>query len=44
MGWESYATDDERTIWVDDVVISPMQVGCPARAAAPISETPTGRY
>ena len=34
MGWESYATDDERTIWIDDVVISQTQVGCPERAAA----------
>jgi hypothetical protein len=29
MGWESYATDDERTIWIDDVVISSTKVGCP---------------
>jgi len=31
IGWESYAIDDERSIWIDDVVISPTQVGCPAR-------------
>ena len=31
MGWESYAADDERSIWIDDVVISNTQVGCPAR-------------
>ena len=34
MGWESYIADDERTIWIDDVVISQTQVGCPAPAAA----------
>jgi len=38
LGWESYATDDERTIWIDDVVISSTQVGCPELAAA---STPT---
>lgn len=34
MGWESYLADDERTIWIDDVVIGPTQVGCPARVVA----------
>jgi len=34
MGWESYIADDERTIWIDDVVISQTQVGCPDPAAA----------
>jgi polysaccharide lyase-like protein len=29
VGWESYQTDDERTIWIDDVVFSRTQVGCP---------------
>jgi hypothetical protein len=29
VGWESYQTDEERTIWIDDVVISREQVGCP---------------
>jgi hypothetical protein len=40
MGWESYASDDERTIWIDDVVISPTQVGCPELAAAPVTANP----
>jgi len=47
VGWESYAADDERTIWIDDVVISPTQVGCPARAAAaaaPTVENPNRGY
>jgi hypothetical protein len=30
VGWESYQADEERTIWIDDVVISQTQVGCPA--------------
>lgn len=30
VGWESYQTDDERSIWIDDVVISSAKVGCPA--------------
>lgn len=29
VGWESYQTDEERSIWIDDVVISSTQVGCP---------------
>jgi hypothetical protein len=29
VGWESYQADDERSIWIDDVVISSSQVGCP---------------
>jgi hypothetical protein len=29
VGWESYQADDARTIWIDDVVISSSQVGCP---------------
>jgi hypothetical protein len=29
IGWESYQTDDERSIWIDDVVIGSTQVGCP---------------
>jgi hypothetical protein len=43
MGWESYAADDERTIWIDDVVISQTQVGCPdPAAAASSSNSPAG--
>jgi hypothetical protein len=34
MGWESYASDDERTIWIDDVVINSTKVGCPAQVTA----------
>ncbi len=30
IGWESYQTDDERTIWIDDVAIGTERVGCPA--------------
>jgi hypothetical protein len=30
VGWESYQADDARSIWIDDVVISQTQVGCPA--------------
>lgn len=37
MGWESYASDDERTIWLDDVVISDTKVGCPGLATAAAS-------
>jgi hypothetical protein len=46
VGWESYAADDERTIWIDDVVISPTQVGCPALAPAPapITQNPNRGY
>jgi hypothetical protein len=29
LGWESYQTDTERTLYIDDVVISTTQVGCP---------------
>lgn len=29
MGWESYQEDDARSVWIDDVVISSTQVGCP---------------
>jgi hypothetical protein len=29
LGWESYQQDDARTFYVDDVVISTTQVGCP---------------
>ena len=39
LGWESYASDDERTIWIDDVVISQTQVGCPGVAAAASANT-----
>jgi hypothetical protein len=31
VGWESYQADEARSIWIDDVVISPQQVGCPAQ-------------
>jgi hypothetical protein len=31
LGWESYQTDEARSIWIDDVVFSTEQVGCPAR-------------
>lgn len=30
VGWESYQADDERSIWIDDVVIGSAKVGCPA--------------
>ena len=30
LGWESYQTDEPRTAWIDDVVISTTRVGCPA--------------
>jgi hypothetical protein len=29
VGWESYQADQARTVWIDDVVISTTQVGCP---------------
>jgi hypothetical protein len=29
VGWESYQTDDARSIWIDDVVFSGARVGCP---------------
>ncbi|HWO13009.1 MAG TPA: hypothetical protein VNN80_26095 [Polyangiaceae bacterium] len=29
VGWESYQTDDARSIWIDDVVFSSTRVGCP---------------
>jgi len=29
LGWESYQTDEARTAWVDDVVISTTPIGCP---------------
>jgi hypothetical protein len=29
VGWESYQADDARSIWIDDVVFSASQVGCP---------------
>ena len=29
LGWESYQTDAERTLWIDDVVISLQPIGCP---------------
>lgn len=29
LGWESFQQDDARTIWIDDVVISTMPIGCP---------------
>ncbi len=29
LGWESYQTDVVRTIYVDDVVVSKMPIGCP---------------
>jgi hypothetical protein len=28
LGWESYQTDDARTLWIDDVVISASPIGC----------------
>lgn len=31
VGWESYQADEARTIWIDDVVVSQQQVGCPAQ-------------
>jgi hypothetical protein len=30
LGWESYQQDTERTLYIDDVVISTTRVGCPA--------------
>jgi hypothetical protein len=29
LGWESYQTDDPRTFWIDDVVVSTTRIGCP---------------
>jgi hypothetical protein len=29
LGWEAYQTDEPRTAWIDDVVISTTRVGCP---------------
>ena len=29
LGWESYQTDDARTLWIDDVVVSKTKIGCP---------------
>jgi hypothetical protein len=29
IGWESYQTDGDREVWIDDVVISTMPIGCP---------------
>jgi hypothetical protein len=29
LGWESYQTDDPRTFWIDDVVVSTTKIGCP---------------
>lgn len=29
LGWESYQDDSERTIWIDDVVLSEQPIGCP---------------
>jgi hypothetical protein len=43
VGWESYQTDEARTIWIDDVVISQSQVGCPERAV-PMSNANPGGY
>ncbi len=31
VGWESYQADDARSLWIDDVVFSEQQVGCPAQ-------------
>jgi hypothetical protein len=30
MGWESYQADSERSIWLDDFVLGPQRIGCPA--------------
>ncbi len=30
VGWQSYQEDDERSIWIDDVVISSSPIGCVA--------------
>jgi hypothetical protein len=29
LGWEAYQTDQPRTAWIDDVVLSTTRVGCP---------------
>jgi len=29
LGWESYQQDTDRTIWIDDVVLSKTRIGCP---------------
>ena len=29
LGWEAYQTDEPRTAWIDDVVVSTMPIGCP---------------
>jgi hypothetical protein len=30
LGWQSYQQDTERTMWIDDVVLSQAKIGCPA--------------
>jgi hypothetical protein len=30
LGWESYQGDSERTLYIDDIVISTTRIGCPA--------------
>jgi hypothetical protein len=29
VGWESYQTDDARTLWLDDIALSTERLGCP---------------
>jgi hypothetical protein len=29
LGWESYQSDDARTIWLDDIAIATTRIGCP---------------
>jgi hypothetical protein len=29
LGWESYQTDDARTLWIDDVAVGATKLGCP---------------
>ncbi|WP_433931708.1 hypothetical protein AB3662_45395 [Sorangium cellulosum] len=30
-GWESYQSDEPRTMWIDDVVVGTAPIGCPAQ-------------
>jgi hypothetical protein len=31
VGWESYQTDEARTLWLDDVALGTERIGCPTR-------------
>jgi hypothetical protein len=34
LGWESYQTDDARTLYIDDVAVSTQRIGCPSSGSA----------